>query len=182
MPRSCFAFIIASSIECAGKAQSSQGVTLNITVDGATFSRTDSGGKLAKSDSTLSSAIGQNGMERGSVVNFTVKSGTFAGSIFAVPRMNPYTSAGVPTVAGTINVSLDGGKYKGESIQYLQTFEGNGKEKYKQPTVTGEFNLSINARDFVGNANKTLNAEGCAKATLTKGAQFPESLFVIKGF
>lgn len=165
-----------------------KGVTLNITVDGATFNRGDSAGNYGKQNSTLSSALGQNGLEKGATVNFTVKRGTFGGSIAAVPRMNPYPVNGLPTIAGDINITLEGGRFGGQAVEYMQTFtdvknaDGKVTVKYKKPTVSGGFKLTVNAKDFTSAAKKTLNATGCTNATVSLGANFPEGLFTIKGF
>ena len=164
------------------------GVTLNITVDGATFNRGDSAGNYGVASSTLTSAIGQNGMEKGSVVNFNVNSGSITGSIAAVPRMNPYPASGTPAVAGTINMNLKGGRFGGKAVEFMQTFEpikdANGEitVDYRKPSVTATFNLSIEANTFTSSANKLLKGDGCGNANLVLGANFPESLFTITGF
>lgn len=164
------------------------GVTVNITVDGATFNRGDVAGNLNGAGSTLTSAIGQNGMEEGAVVNFKVLSGSFLGSIYAVPRMNPYPASGVPAVKGTINMTLKDGRFNGQEIKYLQTFKDTKDEngdvvvEYLRPKITGVFNLVVNSNTFTSSANKTISGVGCAKAKITLGEKFPESLFAIKGF
>lgn len=164
------------------------GVTINITVDGATFNRGDSAGIYNGVNSMLNSAIGQNGMESGAVVNFTVKSGTISGSIFAVPRMNPYPASGIPAISGTINMDLTGGVFGGRTVGFMQTFDNVKDEngavtvEFKKPSVTGAFNLNISANSFTSSANKSLLGDGCSNANLTLGANFPESLFTITGF
>ena len=165
-----------------------KGVTINITVDGATFNRGDSAGNHGKPNSTLSSALGQNGMEKGSTINLVVNSGTFMGSVFAVPRMNPYPASGLPTVAGNINITLNGGRFNGQTVGYNQTFtnlkdsDGKVTVKYRSPKLTGKFNLTVNAKDFTSSAKKSLTGTGCSAAKVTLGENFPEGLFTIKGF
>lgn len=164
------------------------GVTVNITIDGATFNRGDVAGNLGGSGSTLTSVIGQNGMEEGAVVNFNVLSGSFIGSIYAVPRMNPYPASGVPAIKGTINMTLKDGRFNGQEIKYLQTFkdekdvDGNVVAEYIRPKITGKFNLVINSNTFTSSANKVISGSGCSNAKITMGEKFPESLFTIKGF
>ena len=159
-----------------------KGVTININVNGATFNRGDSAGNLNGAGSTLTSAIGQNGLEKGATVNLNVKSGSIVGSIFAVPRMNPYPASGVPSVDGTININLNGGRFGGQTVAFMQTFESTDEVKFKKPEVSAKFNLNIKANTFTSSANKSLIATGCSSAKLTMGDSFPESLFKIKGF
>ncbi len=159
-----------------------KGVKVNINVNGATFNRGDSAGTLDGAGSTLSSALGQNGLEAGATVNLTVKSGTFAGSIFAVPRMNPYPSSGTPSVKGTININLIGGRFGGQTVAFMQKFDSTKDVKFKKPKISADFNLTIKSNTFTSAANKSLNASGCSSANLSISDNFPESLFTIKGF
>lgn len=138
------------------------GVTVNIIVNGGTFNREDGGSNYRTSGGTLSSALGQNGMEKGSTVNFTLNGGRIAGSLFAVPRLNPYPSTGAPTIAGDINITVNGGVIGGVGIDYQQRFEDD-----KLPTVTGKYNLTINKEPFTAASKLSVSAEGCADSTLT---------------
>lgn len=155
------------------------GVTVNIIVNGGTFTLEDGVNKDKDAGSRLSSALGQNGMESGSTVNFTVNGGTFKGSVYAVPRMNPYPAAGAPNIAGKINITINGGLLNGSGIDYLQTYTGD-----KKPVLSGAYNLSINGGTFGGGSNLSFMASGCPNSVLTLGAgnAYLENWAKISGF
>lgn len=141
------------------------GVTANIIVNGGTFAREDGSSNFSSSGGTLSSALGQNGMEKGATVNLTINGGRIAGSVFAVPRLNPYPSTGAPTIAGDINITVNGGVIGGAGINYLQCFSGD-----KQPKVTGKYSLTINKDPFTTASKLSVSAKPCADSTLTLAA------------
>ncbi|MBE6727339.1 MAG: hypothetical protein E7562_01685 [Ruminococcaceae bacterium] len=179
-----FTYLRGGNYRAASTATSSlnygtvkSGVTANIIVNGGTFTVEDGVNKDA--GSRLSSALGQNGMESGSTVNFIVNGGTFKGSLFAVPRMNPYTTSGAPDVAGKINITVNGGLLNGSGIDYLQTFSGD-----KKPALSGSYNLTINGGTFGGGSNLSFAASGCPNSVLTLGTgnSYLESWADISGF
>ena len=137
------------------------GVTTNIVISGGTFERTDGGSNYNTSGGTLTSAIGQNGMESGATANLTISGGKIAGAVFAVPRLNPYPATGTPTIAGDINITVNGGSIGGAGIDYLQRFKGD-----KQPTVTGGYTLTINKDPFTTASKLSVSAAPCKNATL----------------
>lgn len=139
-----------------------KGATVNIIVNDGKFTKSDGTSNFSGASGTLSSAIGQNGMESGATVNLTVNGGTFAGSIFGIPRMNPYPSSGAPTVAGDINITVNGGVISGSGIQYLQTYKGA-----KNPKTTGAYSLTINGGTFPASSTRIFDATGCSNATFT---------------
>lgn len=141
------------------------GVTVNIVINGGSFAREDGGSNYNTSGGTLSSALGQNGMEKGSAVNFTLNGGKIYGALFAVPRLNPYNSKGAPAIAGDINITVNGGSIGGAGIDYQQRFDGD-----KLPKVTGSYNLVINKDPFTASSKLSLSAAGCANSTVTLGA------------
>lgn len=155
------------------------GVTVNITVNGGTFTREDGSTNFSGASGTLSSALGQNGLESGAVVNLNINGGTFKGSVFAVPRMNPYPASGLPTVAGAVNIVMNKGIVAGAGIVYQQTFSG-----CKNPTVTGTYSLTVNGGTFSGSSEKIISGEGCPNSVLTLGANaaYLEGWASIKGF
>ena len=138
------------------------GVNVNIVINGGTFAREDGGSNYSSSGGTLSSATGQNGIENGATVNFTINGGRIAGALFAVPRLNPYPAAGTPTIAGDINITVNGGVVGGAGIDYLQRFSGD-----KLPTVTGGYNLIINKDPFTNSSKLSVSAAPCANSALT---------------
>ena len=145
------------------------GVTVDIIINGGTFKRSDAA-HFSTNNGTLTSAIGQNGMEAGSTVNMTVNGGTFEGSIFAVPRMNPYPASGVPTIAGNINITVNGGIIRGSGVTFMQTYEGS-----TNPSVTGRYNLTINGGSFTG-TSRSISGKGCAESTVTLGQSVKTAL------
>lgn len=155
------------------------GVTVNIIVNGGTFSIENGTDNFEKPGSRLSSALGQNGLESGATVNFTVNGGTFKGSLYAVPRMNPYTALGAPSVNGNINITVNGGLLNGSGIDYLQTYQGS-----QNPKVSGAYNLAINGGTFGGGSNLRFSAAGCSNSVLTLGSgnAYLEGWATITGF
>ncbi len=136
------------------------GVTVNIIVNGGTFEKTDGTNRTSKSGS-LTSAIGQNGMESGAQVNFTVNGGIFAGSVFAVPRMNPYLQNKAPTVAGDINITVNGGVIRGKNIDYRQQFSGDIPAE-----ISGKYHLTIKDKDAFTANGKSFSASGCEENSI----------------
>ena len=139
-----------------------KGVSVNIVINDGTFKREDGTSNFSGASGTLSSANGQNGMEAGSTVNLTINGGNFGGSIFGIPRLNPYPASGVPTIAGTINITVNNGVISGAGIQYFQTFKGD-----KKPDFNGAYNLTINGGTFSGSSKKVISSSGCPNSILT---------------
>lgn len=138
------------------------GVTANIVINGGTLAREDGGSNYNTSGGTLTSALGQNGLESGATVNLTINGGRIAGSLFAVPRLNPYPASGTPTIAGDINITVNGGVVGGTGIDYLQRYSGD-----KLPQVSGSYNLTINKDPFTTASKLSVSANPCANSTLT---------------
>ncbi len=141
------------------------GVTVNIVVNGGSFAREDGASNYNGSGGTLSSALGQNGLEKGATVNFTLNGGKIYGALFAVPRLNPYPASGTPTIAGNIKITVNGGSIGGAGIDYQQRFNGD-----KLPKVTGSYSLEINKDPFTASSQLSLSAAGCANSTVTLGS------------
>lgn len=140
------------------------GVTVNINVSGGSFAREDGGSNYSTSGGTLSSALGQNGLESGATVNFNLSGGKIYGALFAVPRLNPYPATGTPTIAGDINITVSGGSIGGAGIDFMQRFEGD-----KLPIVTGNYNLVINKDPFTASSKLSLSAAPCTNSAVTLG-------------
>lgn len=155
------------------------GVTVSITVNGGTFSREEGASNYSTAEGTLSSAVGQNGMQKGSTVNLTVNGGNFKGALFAVPRLNPYPASGAPEIAGTVNITVNSGVISGSGIDYLQSYPGA-----KKPKLTGAYNLTINGGTFAGSSAKSFSASGCPYSVLnlSKDCAYLENWAKISGF
>ena len=153
------------------------GKTLNIDISGGTFSNQDPSNEAAY-DARLCSFVGQNAVENGAKINVNITGGTFKGSLFAVPRMNPYFG-NVPTIKGDISINISDGVFLGSKLNAVQTYTGS-----KNSLITGAYNLNISNGAFASSGKKEILANGAsnAKLTLCSKTEYLKTWATIEGF
>ncbi len=152
------------------------GVAVTIDISGGSFQTTDNS-NLGLSGTRLTSALGQNGLEKGASVVMNVSGGTFKGSVFAVPRMNPYKKA--PVVAGTISINISGGYFNGSKVDFLQRYRGD-----IIPAAQAVYSLNISGGEYIPSTRLSFDATGSRQSniTLSNDCSYLENWGDIVGF
>lgn len=135
------------------------GVTIMIDISGGSFLTTDSS-NVGLSGTRLSSALGQNGLMSGASVVMNISGGTFKGSLFAVPRMNPYKKA--PVVAGSIAINISGGYFNGSRFDFLQRYAGD-----VIPAAQASYHLNISGGEYITSTRMSFDASGSRQSDIT---------------